>query len=159
MNNTLTNFIEWFQSRTDLIFAVVGILVLACFVVYMEFKQDASKHKDQKQWLEDYAFPVTYFDEIQKLYPHLKSEEISEAFDQLRQFFIHCLERSTKAMLLPRDLVDDCWKVMMLDSRQYQKFCHHVFGKYLHRGADGLADDLFTSSNELASNKQKRELM
>ena len=116
MNNTLTNFIEWFQSRTNLIFAVVGILVLASFVVYMEFKQ-------------------------------------------LRQFFIHCLERSTKAMLLPRGLVDDCWKVMMLDSRQYQKFCHHVFGKYLHRGADGLADDLFTSSNELASNKQKRELM
>jgi hypothetical protein len=159
MNTTLTIFIEWLQTKSDLLFAVGGILVLAFFVMYMEFRQDAAKHKKQKQWLDGFDFPVAYFEEIQKQHPHLTSGEIKQAFEQLRSYLLACRHKSPQTGDLPTGLVDECWKVMILDTRNYHEFCNHVFGKYLHRDANGLASDVYTSRNERVAKKPQRELL
>lgn len=159
MSSTLAVFLEWIQARYEFLLAYGGILTLACFVVFMEFRQDAATQKKQQQWLNCFDFSVRYFEEVQKRYPHLTSEEITQGFEQLRAYFLLCWQRLHQAATMPSGLVDDCWQIMILNTREYHLFCHHAFGLYLHHEPDGLASDPFTSSNNLAAAGRSRELM
>jgi hypothetical protein len=159
MNSTLTIFLEWIQASYGFFLACAGLLSLACFVAFMEFRQDAAKHKKQQQWLDGFDFQLSYFEEVQKRYPHLTPDDITQAFEQLRAYFLLCWQRSPQAAAMPDGMVDACWQVMILQTRQYHKFCHCAFGRYLHHEPHGLAYDLFTNSNDLAARGRPRELM
>lgn len=159
MNSLFVNFLEWFQGKSSLLTACAIIVALTCFVVYMDFRQEDAKHKEQWQWLADFDFPVPYFEDMQKRHPHLTADEIAQAFEKLRTHFLHCLQRSPQALIMPTGLVDDCWQIMILDTRQYHKFCNCAFGKYLHHEPDGLMADSFTSRNELEARGKKHEGM
>ncbi len=159
MNSIWGSFLKWFQGNSSFLIACAVLLALACFVVYMDFRQNAAEHKKQWQWLADFDFSGPYFEEMKKRHPHLTIDEIMQAFEKLRDHFIHCWQRSPHALIMPTDLVDDCWEVMICDTRQYHKFCHCVFGKYLHHEPNGLMADSFTSSNDLAAMNHTRELM
>ena len=159
MNSLLVNFLEWFQGKSSLLTACAILVALTCFVVYMDFRQEDAKHKEQRQWLADFDFSAPYFEEMKKRHSHLTVDEITQAFEKLRIHFLHCSQRSPKALIMPTGLVDDCWQIMILDTRQYQKFCNSVFGKYLHHEPDGLMADSFTSRNELEARGKKHELM
>lgn len=159
MNSIWVSFLEWFQGESSLLLACAVLLALTCFVVFMEFRQDAAKHKEQQQWIVGFDFAAMYFAEVQNRYPQRTSDEITQAFEKLRAHFLHCWQRSPQAWIMPTGLVDDCWKVMIIDTRQYHKFCHCAFGKYLHHEPNGLIADSFTSRNELEARGKKHELM
>ncbi len=159
MNNTLAIFLEWIQVRYEFLIAYGGILALACFVVFMEFRQDAAKHKEQQRWIAGFDFSAMYFAEVKNRYPLRSTDEIADAFEQLRAYFLLCWQRSSLPVVMPSGLVDDCWQTMILNTRQYHKFCNCAFGRYLHHEPDGLVSDTFTTSNELVTRGRPRELM
>jgi hypothetical protein len=159
MNSILAILREWYDARYGILLACAGLSALAFFVVFMENKQYADTRKKQRKWLEGYAFAPTYFEELQKLHPHLASNEITQAFERLRAYFLLCWQEPPKALAMPSGLEDICWQVMILDTRLYHKFCHCAFGRYLHYEPDGLANDSFTSGNDLATRERPPELM
>jgi hypothetical protein len=159
MNSLSVNFLEWFQGKSSLLTACAILVALACFVVYMDFRQQDAKHKEQGLWLADFDFSVPYFEDMKKRHPHLAIDEIVQAFEKLRNHFLLCWQRSPQALIMPTGLVDDCWKVMILDTRQYHKFCNCAFGKYLHHEPNGLMADSFTCRNELEARGKKHDGM
>lgn len=159
MNSILVILKEWYAARYGILLACAGLSVLAFFVIFMENRQYADTRKKQRKWLDGYVFAPAYFDEIQNRYPHLTPNEITQAFEQLRAHFLLCWQGSPQALAMPSGLVDVCWQVVILDSRQYHKFCHLAFGCYLHHDPDGLAKDSFTSENDLATRERPHVLM
>lgn len=159
MNSSLAILREWYDARYGILLACAGLSVLAFFVMFMENRQYDDTRKKQRKWLEGYDFAPIYFEELQKRYPHLTPNEITQAFEQLRVYFLLCWQGSPQTLAMPSGLVDVCWQVMILDSRLYHKFCHLAFGRYLHHDQDGLANDSFTSGNDLATRERPHDLM
>lgn len=138
MNSTLTNLNDWYEARYGILIADAGLLLLAFFVLKLESRHVAAKHKKQQQALSDFIFPDAYSEEVRKRDPQLTQEEIGQAFEQLRVYFLRCWQQSPKAVALPTQLIDLCWHTFILDTRQYHRFCNAVFGKYLHHDSDAI---------------------
>jgi hypothetical protein len=66
------------------------------------------------------------------MYPHLTENDVSEAFEQLRLYFQICWRYEKRLVAMPSRLVDTCWHLFILDTRNYAQFCELAFGRFLH---------------------------
>jgi hypothetical protein len=159
MNSILVILKEWYDARYGILLACVGLSSLAFFVMFMENKQYADTRKKQRKWLESYVFAPAYFEAVQKRYPEVSMEEVAQAYEELRAYFLLCWNRSPQALAMPATLVDSCWQQMIINTRSYHKFCQCAFGCYLHHEPDGLVPDSFTSLNDQAVRERPPESM
>jgi hypothetical protein len=86
----------------------------------------------QKKALEDWRFDDAYTREVLQKYPHLTENDVSEAFEQLRLYFLICWRCEKRLVAMPSKLVDECWHVFICDTRKYVQFCEASFGRFLH---------------------------
>ena len=82
--------------------------------------------------LESHVFPERYQAEVMKRYPHLSTEHVNIAFEQLRFYFFICMLKKPTSVAMPSRIVDVCWHIFLCDTRQYKHFCETVFGDFLH---------------------------
>jgi hypothetical protein len=94
------------------------------------------KERQRRILLKRYVFPEICHSEVQQRYPHLSSEQVSLAFEQLRLYLEVCLvyssPGSSKQVTMPSKLVDTCWHAFICETREYQAFCKSIFSGVLH---------------------------
>lgn len=126
------------------LFSVIGIFLLVTVgstsVVFLCLKGlnayfDRREDK-RRNWLNNYVFPESCYSEVQQQYPHLTTEQVEHAFEQLRLYLEVCLvyssPNSSRLVAMPSKLVDSCWHAFICETREYQVFCKLVFGGFLH---------------------------
>lgn len=126
------------------LFSVIGIFFLVTVgstsVVFLCLKGlnayfDRREDK-RRNWLNNYVFPESCYSEVQQQYPHLTTEQVEHAFEQLRLYLEVCLvyssPSSSRLVAMPSKLVDSCWHAFICETREYQVFCKLVFGGFLH---------------------------
>ena len=64
--------------------------------------------------------------------PELSAEQRGEVFVGLRDYFQLCRIAGRRMVAMPSQAVDDAWHEFILFTRQYEKFCRHGFGRFLH---------------------------
>lgn len=109
----------------------VVLLLLKAVNAYLDRKE-----RKRRISLKRYMFPEICYSEVQQRYPHLSSEQVSLAFEQLRLYLAVCLvyscPGSSKLVAMPSKLVDTCWHAFICETREYQAFCESIFGGFLH---------------------------
>lgn len=106
-------------------------------------------------------------EKFQRDYPHL-SNQAEDVFVELMKYLwlsqkqrrdlqANPQERNFNFLLAIYDdmiPVDDMWHCFILNTREYEKFCHHYFGKFLHHIPDAM-EDLPPTKEELAIDLEK----
>lgn len=64
--------------------------------------------------------------------PELTAEQRGAIFLGLRDYFQLCRIAGRRMVAMPSHAVDDAWHEFILFTRQYEKFCRHGFGRFLH---------------------------
>jgi hypothetical protein len=64
--------------------------------------------------------------------PELSAEQRSEVFAALDDYFQLCRKAGRRMVAMPSQAADDAWHEFILFTRQYDKFCRHAFGRFLH---------------------------
>jgi hypothetical protein len=64
--------------------------------------------------------------------PELSAEQRNEVLAGLDDYFQLCRKAGRRMVAMPSQAVDDAWHEFILFTRQYDKFCHHAFGRFLH---------------------------
>lgn len=64
--------------------------------------------------------------------PELSATQRSAVFVGLRDYFQLCRMAGKRMVAMPSQVVDDAWHEFILFTRQYDKFCRHGFGRFLH---------------------------
>jgi hypothetical protein len=64
--------------------------------------------------------------------PELSVEQRSEVFAALDDYFQLCRKAGRRMVAMPSQAADDAWHEFILFTRQYDKFCRHAFGRFLH---------------------------
>ena len=126
------------------LFSVIGIFLLVTVgstsVVFLCLKGlnayfDRREDK-RRNWLNNYVFPESCYSEVQQQYPHLTTEQVEHAFEQMRLYLEVCLvyssPNSSRLVAMPSKLVDTCWHAFICETREYQAFCKTAFGGFLH---------------------------
>lgn len=133
MNTSL--IIDFVSTLGALILVIGGItgvffLLIQGINVYLD-----SQEKKRRGFLKGYVFPESYHIEVMKRYPHLSTEDVNLAFEQLRFYFSICLLKMPMSVAMPSRIVDVCWHIFLCDTRQFKQFCKMVFGDFLHHDA------------------------
>ena len=64
--------------------------------------------------------------------PELSAAQRGEVLAGLHDYFLFCLQARRRMVAMPSQAVDDAWHEFILFTRQYDKFCAHAFGRFLH---------------------------
>ncbi|WP_371324315.1 hypothetical protein VX159_01980 [Dechloromonas sp. ZY10] len=64
--------------------------------------------------------------------PELSATQRSEVFAGLHDYFLLCTQARRQMLAMPSQAVDDAWHEFILFTRQYEQFCRHAFGRFLH---------------------------
>ena len=64
--------------------------------------------------------------------PELSAEQRASVFAALVDYFQICHQAGRRMVAMPSQAVDDAWHEFILFTRQYDKFCRHAFGRFLH---------------------------
>ncbi|MBP6203058.1 MAG: hypothetical protein KA435_08365 [Azonexus sp.] len=80
------------------------------------------------------AFPYQRFldQRLAARHPGLTAEQRNEVFAALDDYFQFCRKAGRRMVSMPSQAVDDAWHEFILFTRQYDKFCRHAFGRFLH---------------------------
>ena len=116
--------------------AALAIIAIIASILLYHWRTNASTppgtNHEQEQFIETYTFPSSIETKIHTTYPHLSSEQVSLALEGLRAFF-HACQRASKVMMsMPSQVVDVAWHEFILCTRDYERFCQHAFGRFLH---------------------------
>lgn len=64
--------------------------------------------------------------------PELSEAQRAQVFAALADYFHLCHQAGRRMVAMPSQAVDDAWHEFILFTRQYDKFCRHAFGRFLH---------------------------
>ena len=124
-----TNTFPWVLPIGQFFLALILVLLFAVTVNALQSRE----WNKQKLALADWKFDAAYKQAVLLKYPHLNDSNVTEAFEQLRNYFYVCWRDETKSFTVSSQLLDECWLVFIRDSRKYFQFCDTVFGYYLQR--------------------------
>lgn len=132
-----TSIINDFMVTIGIIILVIVGSTSAVFLLLLGINTYLNRQVQKRRaLLKGYTFPTSCYLEVQHRYPHLTTEHVNIAFEQLRLYFevclVHSSPNSANSIAMPSKLVDVCWHVFIFETREYQGFCKSVFGGFLH---------------------------
>lgn len=132
-----TSIINDFMATIGIIILVIVGSTSALFLLLQEINAYLNRQEQKrKELLKGYTFPTSCYLEVQQRYPHLTTEHVNIAFEQLRLYFevclVHSSPNSANSIAMPSKLVDVCWHSFICETREYQGFCKSAFGGFLH---------------------------
>lgn len=107
-----------------IIFALIGLAVLLLW-------RHWSKQR-RASFLSNYPYPRFLDARLAKRRPELSTEQRAEVLAGLADYFQICRQSGRRMVAMPSQVVDDAWHEFILFTRQYDKFCRHGFGRFLH---------------------------
>lgn len=82
--------------------------------------------------IDAYRFPEHLARRVGKQYPHLDRAQIAQVIDGLREYFHLTNLGAGRMIAMPSQAVDVAWHELILSTRQYDRFCRDVLGRFLH---------------------------
>jgi hypothetical protein len=98
---------------------------------------DALTERRRQAFILGYRFPDHIWAKALDLQTGLKEEHRDTIEHALRQFFLAVLFARRRAVAMPSDAVDALWHSMILHTHEYDKFCQHALGRFLHHSPNG----------------------
>ena len=88
--------------------------------------------KSKRNYIQSYDFPLDIIDNLQEEYPDLDKSSILDVIEGLRQYLLICGINRLLWSSMPSKVVDSAWHHFILNTRKYDEFCRHAYGKFLH---------------------------
>jgi hypothetical protein len=107
---------------------LIGCAAIA-LLVYLNAKRARSK---RQAFIDNYNFTAHQYARVQLTYPHLSDVHMTLLARGLKTFFSAHLHAPKAVHAMPSKAVDAMWHAFILDTRAYQSFCQHAFGRYFH---------------------------
>lgn len=86
----------------------------------------------REAYVRTFVLPKGLFEKLMQKHPHLTTKECQLVAQGLRQFFLAYLKSGRKYVSMPSQVADDLWHEFILYTKNYQQFCQHAFGRFLH---------------------------
>ena len=86
----------------------------------------------REAFIESYPYGKFLDQRLAAKRPELSPEQRGQVFDGLREYFHLCNTAGQRMVAMPSQVVDDAWHEFILFTRQYEQFCRHAFGRFLH---------------------------
>jgi hypothetical protein len=83
-------------------------------------------------YIRSYTLPAGLYDRLRKRRPELTIKDCQLVSHALRQFFLAYLKSGHKFVSMPSQVADDLWHEFILYTKNYEHFCRHAFGGFLH---------------------------
>jgi hypothetical protein len=125
--------------------AALGLVVvlLVLLSLYQRQQQKTSQANElylkRRAFIESYEFSETLRHKLGHEFPRLSNNQVSLVLEGLRQWFLVCLETRThnQGMAgMPSRSVDIAWHEFILITREYENFCNHAYGGFLHHSPE-----------------------
>lgn len=105
--------------------AVVGFVLLCrTYLYWLQFRRS--------EFIRTYTWPRGLLERLEKHRPGLVRKDSALVSHGLRQFFIAYLMSGRRFVSMPSQVADDLWHEFILYTRDYEQFCRHAFGTFLH---------------------------
>lgn len=160
-----TSIINDFMATIGIIILVIVGSTSAVFLLLQGINAYLNRQEQKrKELLKGYTFPTSCYLEVQQRYPHLTTEHVNIAFEQLRLYFEVCLlhssPNSANSLAMPSKLVDVCWHSFICETMEYQTFCKSTFGGFLHHEFRGNTSFLLVdiTADDIKNGKNKKSL-
>jgi hypothetical protein len=111
-------WLSWFGSL---------LTIVALVIVWLRWRQ--SLRADTIRY---YRFPTGLFKNLCAKYPGLSIKDCQLVEQALRQYFLTYLHGGFQMVSMPSQVTDDLWHEFILCTKDYDKFCHAAFGRFLH---------------------------
>lgn len=118
---------EWNDPMTLPLFFLLALLSIAMFVMWRRLRQ--ARRAD---YIRGYTLPAGLYDRLRKRRPELSLKDCQLVSHALRQFFLAYLKSGRKFVAMPSQVADDLWHEFILYTKNYEHFCRHAFGGFLH---------------------------
>lgn len=119
-----------------------ALVVIAVWMVW-RFRQPARR----RAHIDAFDFARLLDARLAKRRPGLDAGQRTRVLEGLREWFHVCNRAGRRRVAMPSQAVDDAWHEFILFTRNYQQFCHHALGRFLHHvPAEAMASP--TSADE-----------
>jgi hypothetical protein len=106
---------------------VISLLVLLAVLLWRNWSRQR-----REAYIAAYPYQRFLDQRLAARRPELSAEQRSEVFAALDDYFQICRKAGRRMVSMPSQAVDDAWHEFILFTRQYDKFCRHAFGRFLH---------------------------
>lgn len=108
-------------------FLIGGLLLLGAWLLWRRWRQSA-----QARYIANFPLHSLLDTRLAARRPELDAAQRTAVLDALRDYFIFCHQAGRRMLAMPSQAVDDAWHEFILFTRQYDNFCRHAFGRFLH---------------------------
>ena len=110
---------------------LIGVVAVVAAVITYRFYASVRRYR-RMELIRTYSFPRGLLARLSEKYPNLTLKEAQLVSRGLRQFFICNLMAKGNFVSMPSKVVDELWHEFILFTKQYDEFCRHAFGQFLH---------------------------
>ncbi|MFZ2990989.1 glycine-rich domain-containing protein [Ideonella sp.] len=111
-------------------FVLTAVLLVAAVLLWVLWRHRVRQRREA--WIRQAPFPKGLFAQVQKIHPALTQRDLELVAHGLRQFFLAYLKSGHGYVSMPSQVADALWHEFILSTRQYEAFCRHAFGRFLH---------------------------
>jgi hypothetical protein len=86
----------------------------------------------REAYIRSFILPKGLYEKLREHHPKLTMKDCQLVSQGLRQFFQGHLKSGRKYVSMPSQVADDLWHEFILYTKNYQEFCQHGFGRFLH---------------------------
>lgn len=108
-------------------FLIGGLLLADAFLLWQRWRRSA-----QARYIANFPLHSLLDTRLAARRPELDAAQRTGVLDALRDYFIFCHQAGRRMLAMPSQAVDDAWHEFILFTRQYDSFCRHAFGRFLH---------------------------
>lgn len=98
---------------------------------------DVLMERRRRAFILHYRFPDHVWAKALDLQSGLEDGHRGAVEHALRLFFLTALFARRRAVAMPSDAVDALWHSMILHTHEYDRFCQHGLGRFLHHSPNG----------------------
>ncbi len=90
------------------------------------------RQASRAEFIRQYTWPAGLYQRLHKRHPQLSPKDFQLVGQALRQFFLAYLKSGRSFVSMPSQVADDMWHEFILYTKNYDHFCRHAFGRFLH---------------------------
>jgi hypothetical protein len=106
---------------------IIGVLALLAAVFWRNWSRQR-----RAAYLDRFPLQRLLDQRLAARRPELSAEQRGEVFAALNDYFHLCRQAGRRMVSMPSQAADDAWHEFILFTRQYDSFCRHAFGRFLH---------------------------
>ena len=108
-------------------FLIAALLLAAAYLAWRRWRKAA-----QARYLDNFPLHNLLDRRLAARRPELDATQRAAVLAGLREYFLFCRQAGRRMVAMPSQAVDDAWHELILYTRQYDSFCRHAFGRFLH---------------------------